>query len=152
MLFSHLHFLIDEELYRLDDTTSDVQEKTKNQEENEESNNTNEPYVETLNINKKYVDFIVFYELQTPEELDLLNKIVVACRSDKTQIKLCPDVEKEKEYTYKKAIIFTEHTSTFYKIIKNENNSLVVYAHPLSVLQNSKEDKKKLWKVIQVFI
>lgn len=94
------------------------------------------------------VKYAFFHNTDQPEELDLLNKVIAACKLDTSDFKV---LKVGQETAFEKAVVFTKSGPSYYKSTNHEKG-IVMYSQPLSVLANSKEEKGKLWGALQGFI
>lgn len=94
------------------------------------------------------VRFAFFHNTDQPEEIDLLSKIVAACKLEASSFKVLKVGE---EVTFEKAVVFTKSGPSYY-VPNNHERGIVMYSQPLHALLNSKEEKGKLWGALQVFV
>ena len=94
------------------------------------------------------IKFAFIHDTDRPEELNLLNKIIGACKLDNSEFNIFKTNE---EIPFEKAVVFTTSASAYYQSSKIETSE-IMYSQPLHILINSKEEKGKLWGALQEFI
>lgn len=94
------------------------------------------------------VKYAFFHNTDQPEELDLLNKIIDACKLADTDFKV---LKVGQEVVFEKAVVFTKSGPSYYVSTQHERG-VVMYAQPLATLMLSKEEKGKLWGALQKFV
>ncbi len=104
---------------------------------------------EDLPERKEKIRIVFIHHTTKQEELDLLNKIVAACKIAREDYRLI--TEKSMEISAAKAIVFTESSSNYYTPFSTQGSE-ELHSKPLHVLMNSKEDKAKLWGALKTFI
>ena len=134
----HLHLLINEEIYLVDSRQSTVDsspdkviEGAKQEAEDVES------------IPEIKIAFI--HNSEKPEELELLNNIIAACKLNAQDFKVLREGE---PIRYEKAVIFTTSSKSYYERSKTSEGELL-HSRTLAELNSSKEEKGKLWSALQ---
>jgi hypothetical protein len=129
----HLHLLINEEIFSIESDQLKV------------GSGKTIDTGQTDAISQVKIAFI--HNTLNEEELVLLNNIISACKIESSdyQIMIADDV-----LSYQKAIIFTDSVTEYYIPVTTETGE-VIYSKPLKVLNDSKEEKGKLWNVLKDF-
>ncbi len=103
---------------------------------------------EQAGVSAEKVGFAFIHQAKNEDELALLKKIIGACKLNEGDFVI---TETDAPGSYEKAVIFKESASIYYQPTV-ENDSIVLYSKPLSVLYESKEEKGKLWGVLKGFV
>lgn len=130
----NLHLLINEEIYVLkSQATSDKAASDK---------------VQAIDKAVEKVDTVFVHQSEQAEELELLEKIIGACKLDASSYKIAKSVD---GIQFSRSVVFTEKAETFYAPTDNDD-SQILYSKPLATLLSSKDEKAKLWSALQEFI
>ncbi|MEP1097283.1 MAG: hypothetical protein ABJG78_19360 [Cyclobacteriaceae bacterium] len=157
----HLHFLINEEIYAVKPQTnhdkshvdhvqssvdagvSTVANKEPLKGSGAEKTDTN---LQVQPIEKIKIAFI--YQSSNSDELELLNKIIGACKLEAQDFKVFKEGESAH---FEKAVIFTDSASS-YCIPSTKAEGEIMYSKPLNILFHSPEEKRELWGALQSFV
>ncbi|MEM6643596.1 MAG: DNA polymerase III subunit psi [Bacteroidota bacterium] len=145
----NLHLLLNEELYLIDKTThntkitdpKDVRISVANQ-----AKNIGEEYGE----DQKIIGLAIFHESNKKEELQLLEKIIAACKLKKEQYQVF-STGLDTSIKFEKALVFATSSETHYQPFE-DNGQQKLYAAPLSEIMNNRSEKAKLWDALQVYL
>ncbi len=139
----YLYLLIDEEIYVSDKERIQVL-KDKDQEAEVRSRGLETPINSTIK-KVETVPIVFVHNSDNAQELELLNKIIVACRLDQKNFKI---LKMGENVMYRKAIIFTDASANYYQPQENDE-TITLYSKPLNILMNSKDEKGELWKALK---
>jgi len=150
----HLHLLINEEIYAIESQASSDQLQVDSEEsivDNQQS--TEDPVIEKINTNSQTqstekINIAFIHQTNNPDELDLLNKIIGACKLETQNFKVLKEGE---PIQFEKAVIFTDSASS-YCIPSTTTEGEIMYSKPLNILYHSPEEKRKLWGALQEFV
>jgi hypothetical protein len=92
------------------------------------------------------IEFAFFHNSQNQEEIELLDKIIAACKLTPDQFKIIHSLDTS-SLNFNKGIVFKEKAPNYYSQSGN-----VIYSKPLKVLMNSKTDKAELWGILKKLI
>lgn len=167
----HLHLLLNEELYQIDhEQSGEVGEAkedgkalpTKESETEiaaatEVEETPAKVQIATQQVTNEgssnpaeVVPLAIFHQSSTPDDLDLLKKILAAC-------KLAPGTYQvfdngfDKEIPFKKALVFIEKAKVFYEAVPYKQ-SQILCSKPLNEVAGNQQDKAKLWNALQAFV
>ena len=167
----HLHLLINEEIYRiqdepvlreeekeeiLEDSPSVREPETIKMDQSELEHEHHEetphiPEVKTLSKEKEHViPFVVFHESSDPAEIDLLHKIIAACNLDQGQYQVFANGF-NKEVKFEKALVFVTTAKAYYTPVPYKDSQFLC-SQPLQVLVNDQQEKAKLWAALRTFV
>ena len=124
----YLHLLINEEIYVL--------------EKGSKTQDTDASYEE------KTIPIAFIHQSSNQTELELLDKIVAACKLGSKDYKILQD---SNNMPFKKGVIFTSEATDFYHPVR-ESGREILYSKPLETLMKRKEDKAKLWESLKKFL
>lgn len=149
----HLHLLINEEIYVIEGqaTSEKLQE---NIEKPTVSSPQPDKVIESTKGEVKEVESIpqikiaFIHNSDKPEELELLNKIIGACKLNSQNFKV---LKKGEPIQYEKAIIFTNSANSYYQSSRTPEGE-VIHSKPLTELNSSPEEKGKLWSALKEFL
>lgn len=95
------------------------------------------------------IPILFIHNTNVKEELDLLSKIIDACKLDAKLFRSIPT--EDEGVKAEKKIIFSDSEPNYYTPQQTEG-SQIIYSKPLQTLINSREDKAKLWEALKAFI
>ena len=169
----HLHLLINEEIYRLPDES--VIEEYAEAKTETETLQVAEPDPEPL-VNEEKAEpqespqdvsegpakqekhpetpeewpFAVFHSSSNEQELELLHKIIAACKVPNSDYKIF-NQGFDQSVKFKKALVFVPEAKAFYEPIPY-NGSEFLCSLPLAKLVQDQNEKAKLWGALQKFV
>jgi DNA polymerase III psi subunit len=146
---NHLKHIITEDLYLVDDQQNRSEPGTDSNSDIEKTSTVPTPSIENeISSQETTVKLLVAAETLDETEKELLIKILRAINISENEFRL--EVGSTALVTsYEKAIIFSSKPAgTFYKLSKYKNTE-ILSAKPLRVLNESKEEKLKLWSALK---
>ena len=154
----HLHLLINEKIYLIDEEERRTisQEDTKIEHQTDSSQTFSEkpedvhPEARDENPNERVVPLAIFHESSSEPDLELLQKIIEACKLEKDSYTVFGNGF-NKTSKFRKALVFVAKATIFYEPIPYEE-SQILCAKPLSQISSDQQEKKKLWQALQKFI
>jgi len=169
----HLHLLINEEIYRLPDESVVEEYAEANTEteslqvaESEPEPIVNDEKVEPQDSLQEDSEgpakqekptktteewpFAVFHSSSNEQELELLHKIIAACKVPTSDYKIF-DQGFDQSVKFKKALVFVPEAKAFYEPIPY-NGSEFLCSLPLAKLVQDQNEKAKLWGALQKFV
>jgi len=159
---AHLHLLINEEIYLIDPMEKQYipskDEPTKHKADPSQASSEKReikypketPVVSNKKTEEQVLPLVIFHESSVEPELQLLQKIIEACKLKEGSYTVFGNGFNEAS-KFKKAIAFVAEPKTFYEPIKYQG-SQILYAKPLSQIANDQREKAKLWSALQKFI
>ena len=159
----HMHLLINEEIYLVkeDAQASTVSENAPLPEKAAESKEQ-KPEVVTPKVEEEIIletakaetsettiPVAVFHESTTENELDLLQKIISACKLEPDTFQVYANGF-NKEVKFKKALVFVASSKSYYTPIPYQGGEILC-SRPLVEIQNNQEEKVKLWSALKTF-
>ncbi|MDE0471607.1 MAG: hypothetical protein OXH57_06670 [Ekhidna sp.] len=154
----HLHLLINEKIYLINEGERRIvfQEDTKiepqtdpSQTSSEEPENSHSE-AEDENLNERTVPLAIFHESSSESDLELLQKIIEACKLEKDSYTVFGNGF-NKTLKFRKALVFVAKSTVFYEPIPYQE-SRILFAKPLGQISNDQQEKKKLWRALQAFV
>ena len=133
----HLNLFIDEEVFILNENSEPSPKKEKKDEVTEVKQEVKKPKIK----------FAFIHNSDSKDELELLNKIIEACKISPEDFYIGSD---DSMVDFSKAVYFKESKNEYYEV-QSEGPRSLIYSKPLSVLQSSKDDKAKLWAALKAF-
>lgn len=158
-----LHLLINEEIYLIQDDAKDDQivlETDPTAENlNEEAPNPPsevkkvvEPAAvvpEKVQVEERTIPVAIFHESSDDSELDLLEKIISACKLESDSYQVFANGF-NKEVKFHKALIFVASSKSFYTAIPYQGSQLLC-SKPLKEIAENQQEKVKLWGALKTF-
>ena len=150
----HLHLLINEEIYLI------------NQDEVEGAPEPSAPPMEAVDtvvaepakeeesaepapVSEKVLPVAIFHESTKESELELLNKIIDACKLDSGSFEVFANGF-NKAVKFEKALVFVERAKKFYASVPYKGGEILC-ARPLSVIIHDQQEKAKLWGALKSY-
>ena len=96
------------------------------------------------------LDFAVFHSSKEKAELDLIHKIIDACKLAEGTYKIFGDGFDE-SVQFKKALVFVNTGKKYYEPIQHKMGSFLC-SRPASVLMNDQNQKIELWNALKAFL
>ncbi|MEM6735431.1 MAG: DNA polymerase III subunit psi [Bacteroidota bacterium] len=96
------------------------------------------------------VSFAVFHESSDRSDLELLQKIIEACKLSNDQYQVFANGF-NKEVKFEKALVFISKAKTFYEVTPYQN-SRILCSKPLNQIAGNPQEKAMLWKALQRFV
>ncbi|WP_462248160.1 hypothetical protein [Ekhidna sp.] len=106
------------------------------------------PKQETESI--KEISFAVFHSSNDESDIELLNKIIAACKLPSDQYKIF-DGGFDQSISFKKALVFVPEAKAFYSPIPYKNSEFLC-SKPLDQISGDVQEKAKLWEALQKFV
>ncbi len=94
--------------------------------------------------------FAIFHSHANKTEIDLLNKIILACSLRPEQYKIFNDGYNQ-SIKFEKALVFVPKAKVFYTPIPHKDGEFLC-SKPLAILLKDSNEKKKLWNALQSFL
>ncbi|MEQ9467177.1 MAG: hypothetical protein RLN88_07160 [Ekhidna sp.] len=173
----HLHLLIHEEIYLLPQDKTPVEKVNHEVEEVQEVTTVAEPEPEAIAPPKEEtkpepaeeehhqesphipihevaepeeLPFAVFHDSTNEAEIELLHKIIAACKIPDDQYNIFSHGF-DQAVKFKKALVFVLEAKAFYTPIPYKGSEFLC-SKPLSLLASDKNEKAKLWGALQKFV
>ncbi|MEQ9404390.1 MAG: hypothetical protein RIM99_12430 [Cyclobacteriaceae bacterium] len=155
----HLHLLIDEEIYLIQENAGNgslIESDHAVESSRPEAVGSQSPVKQDATEIKtpdapsapEKISVAFIHNSDNPEELELLNKIIGACNLDPSTYKILKQGE---EISFSKGVIFTDSSDSYYQS-KIQGEATILNSKPLHVLINSKEDKVQLWAALKQLV
>ncbi len=175
----HLHLLIHEEIYRLSsdeliedlggkglgeeamkakgETVEDIpkvtqpEPETTSSDKSEEESTQESPEIPIHKVDEpKELPFAVFHSSTDAAEIELLHKIIDACKISEDNYKIFNEGF-DQSIRFKKALVFVPEAKAFYTPIPYKSSEFLC-SKPLSLLIKDQNEKARLWGSLQKFI
>lgn len=173
----HLHLLIHEEIYllpqdktpmeKVNHEVEEVQEVTTvaepepeaiapkeeatNPEPTKEEHHQESPHIPIHQVAEpEELPFAVFHDSSNEAEIELLHKIISACKIPDDQYKIFSHGF-DQAVKFKKALVFVPEAKGFYTPIPYKGSEFLC-SKPLSLLSSDQNEKAKLWGALQKFV
>ncbi|MBC6401624.1 MAG: DNA polymerase III subunit psi [Ekhidna sp.] len=159
---THLHLLINEEIYRINREQNGgippkdaiVEHKTEDAQisSKEQQNGHLEEVAEIRNKKPEehVIPLAIFHDSSSEPDLQLLQKIIDACKLEKETYTIFGSGF-NKELKFDKALVFVAKSKTFYEPIPYREGQILC-SKPLGQISNDQQEKAKLWGALQKFI
>ena len=159
----HLHLLIDEEIYIVGEDeaqpavatepTAEPKEEVTETVETPAEHVEETPPIPQVKVEKpieQVIPFAVFHESSNEAEIELLQKIIDACKLNPADYQVFANGF-NKEVKFKKALVFVPQAKAFYEPIPYQDSQFLC-AKPLDQIAGNQQEKAKLWKALQAFV
>ena len=167
---NHLHLLIDEEIYIIGKDAESTEEKVETSpgenlavaEPEEEQSPPEEvkrghieetPTIPETPIEpekEKVIPVAIFHESSSESEIELLKKIIEACKLTPDQYEVFANGF-NKEVKFQKALVFVAKAKTFYTSIPYQG-SQILCSKPLNEIASNQQEKVKLWGALKEYL
>ena len=127
---------------------SDQQVEPQSTEEIKSETNMKEPVQESETLEQ--LPFAVFHNSSNEDEIQLLQKIIDACKVPPEDYKIF-NSGFDQSIKFKKALVFVPEAKAFYTPIPYKNSEFLC-SKPLSLLIQNQNEKAKLWGALQQFV
>ena len=157
----HLHLLINEEIYAIgkeakvspdesQETISDVAPKKDKEIKRGHIEETPSIPVAMEESTEKVIPIAIFHESSSESDLELLQKIIGACKLSPEQYQVFASGF-NKKVQFKKALVFVASAKKFYESVLYQDGQILC-SKPLSEIANNQQEKAKLWGALKVFL
>lgn len=158
----NLHLLIHEEIYVINENqveSSSKEERVSDITQESPKTELEHKIVEKIPVipqkseiteNEKVVQVAVFHESINESELELLKKIIEACKLTPDQYEVFANGF-NKEVKFKKALAFVASAKKFYEPIPYQE-SQILCSKPLNEIANNQQEKVQLWSALKEFL
>ena len=142
----------------VDESASENSENVETVEINESNKvqDSEEKGAESPKIPKQELDpvteipFAVFHSSNNESDIELLNKIIAACKLPADQYKIF-DGGFDQSISFKKALVFVPEAKAFYSPIPYKKSEFLC-SKPLDQISGDVQEKAKLWTALQKFV
>ncbi|MEM0938385.1 MAG: DNA polymerase III subunit psi [Bacteroidota bacterium] len=165
----YLYLLIHENIYLVDESKSELIPKEQKGEEQKSPLKTIKSVSDEVKVAKdnayeladipeekqkrpggQVVSIAIFHESSDRSDLELLQKIIEACKLSNDQYQVFANGF-NKEVSFEKALVFVSKAKIFYQVIPYQN-SHILCSKPLNQIAGNPQEKAMLWKALQGFI
>lgn len=98
----------------------------------------------------KEIPFAVFHSSENASDIELLNKIIAACKVPQDQYKIFSGGF-DQSIQFEKALVFVPEAKAFYTPIPYKNSEFLC-SKPLDQISGDVQEKAKLWSALQAFV
>lgn len=98
----------------------------------------------------KEIPFAVFHSSENSSDIELLNKIIAACKVPQDQYKIFGGGF-DQSIQFKKALVFVPEAKAFYTPIPYKSSEFLC-SKPLDQISGDVQEKAKLWSALQAFV
>ena len=134
-----------------DESNSEEQPTNEDNREQEQEPIQEPPEIPITEVEEpEELPFAVFHSSSDEAEIDLLHKIIDACKIPGDQYKIFSNGF-DQEVKFKKALVFVPEAKAFYTPIPYKGSEFLC-SKPLADLAKDKNEKVKLWGALQKFV